>query len=108
MHKRSSCLLFTKLCYGSRAIWNTLSLQQLIQRLADERHLGLRERTLTPVVTTYLFLQQFLDGNRPCGRLRHLSGLDFTDTAYCQARAGEGKGDAVLFAKQKVRRPLFL
>ena len=60
--------------------------QQLIQRLADERHLGLRERTLTPVVTTYLFLQQILDGNRPCGRLRHLSGLDFTDSAYCQAR----------------------
>lgn len=61
--------------------------QQLIQRLADQRHLGPRERILTPVVTTYLFLQQILDGNRACGRLRHLSGLDFTDSAYCQARS---------------------
>jgi hypothetical protein len=60
--------------------------QQLIQRLADQRHLGPRQRTLTPVVTTYLFLRQILDGNTPCGRLRHVSGLDFTDSAYCQAR----------------------
>jgi hypothetical protein len=60
--------------------------QELIQRLADQQHLGLRQRTLTPVVTTYLFLQQILDGNSACGRLRHLSGLDFTDSAYCQAR----------------------
>jgi len=60
--------------------------QQLIQRLADQRHLGLRQRTLTPVVTTYLFLQQILDGNHACGQLRHSSGLEFTDSAYCQAR----------------------
>jgi hypothetical protein len=45
-----------------------------------------RERTLTPVVTTYLFLQQILHGNVAAGQLRHLSGLDFTDSAYCQAR----------------------
>jgi hypothetical protein len=44
------------------------------------------ERTLTPVVTTYLFLQQVLHGNTAVGHLRHLSGLGFTDSAYCQAR----------------------
>lgn len=46
-----------------------------------------RDRTLTPVVTTYLFLQQVLHGNTACSHLRHLSGLDFSDAAYCQARA---------------------
>jgi len=45
-----------------------------------------RQRRLTPVVTTYLFLQQILHGNTAVGCLRHLSGLDFTDSAYCQAR----------------------
>ncbi len=38
-------------------------------------------RTLTPVVITYLFLQQVLHGNTAVGQLRHLSGLDFTDSA---------------------------
>jgi hypothetical protein len=44
------------------------------------------DRTLPPVVTTYLFLQQVLHGNTAAGHLRHLSGLAFTDSAYCQAR----------------------
>jgi hypothetical protein len=46
-----------------------------------------RDRTLTPLATTLLFVQQILHGNCACGLLRHLSGLDFTDSAYCQARA---------------------
>jgi Transposase DDE domain len=61
--------------------------QTLVQRLVAERHLGQRQRTLPPKVTTYLFLQQILHGNTACSHLRHLSGLDFTDAAYCQARA---------------------
>lgn len=60
--------------------------QRLVQRLADHFHLGQRQRTLTPVVTTFLFLKQVLHGNTACSHLRHLSGLDFTDSAYCQAR----------------------
>lgn len=53
------------------------------------KDLGLRHRrrTLTPAVTTYLFLRQVLKGNPAAGALRHLSGLGFTDSAYCQARA---------------------
>lgn len=43
-------------------------------------------RTLTPVVTTYLFLQQILHGNTAVRHLRHLAGLDFTAAASCQAR----------------------
>jgi len=45
-----------------------------------------RRRTLTPAVTTYLFLRQVLHGNTACGELRRLARLDFTDSAYCQAR----------------------
>jgi hypothetical protein len=45
-----------------------------------------RQRQLDPTVTTYLLLQQVLHGNPAVGELRRHSGLDFTDSAYCQAR----------------------
>jgi Transposase DDE domain len=46
-----------------------------------------RNRALTPVTTMQLFLLQVLHGNTACSYLPHLSGLRFTATAYCQARA---------------------
>jgi hypothetical protein len=46
-----------------------------------------RERTLDPVTTIQLFLLQVLHGNTPCAHLPHLSGLAFSETAYCKARA---------------------
>jgi hypothetical protein len=46
-----------------------------------------RDRLLTPVTTTQLFLLQILHGNTACSHLPHLSGLRFTAAAYCQARA---------------------
>jgi hypothetical protein len=61
--------------------------QDLIRRICADLGYAWRDRTLTPVVTTYLFLQQVLHGNAAVGALRHLSGLDFTDSAYGQARA---------------------
>jgi hypothetical protein len=45
-----------------------------------------RDRLLTPIVTVRLFLVQVLHGNTACSALPHLSGLDFTDQAYCEAR----------------------
>jgi len=45
-----------------------------------------RHRTLTPAATTYLFLQQILHGNTAGNELRPLSKIEFTDSAYCQAR----------------------
>src|SRR5580700_3955275 len=45
-----------------------------------------RNRQLGPTVTTYLLLQQVLHGNPAVGELRRLSQLDFSDSAYCQAR----------------------
>jgi hypothetical protein len=46
-----------------------------------------RNRVLTPVTTIQLFLLQVLHGNTACSHLPHLSGLRFTATAHCQARA---------------------
>lgn len=46
-----------------------------------------RQRTLTPVVTTYLLLQQVLHGNIAVSHLRHLGGVRFSESAYCRARA---------------------
>jgi hypothetical protein len=57
-----------------------------VRRLVDEFGLGRRDRVLTPVTTTFLFLQQILHGNTACSHLRHLSGLEFSDAAYCKAR----------------------
>jgi Transposase DDE domain len=46
-----------------------------------------RERQLSPVVTTYLFLQQVVHGNTACSHLRLLSGIPVNPSAYCQARS---------------------
>jgi hypothetical protein len=60
--------------------------EQLIEQTCADLDLRFRRRTLTPVVTTYLFLEQILHGNPAVGELQHLSKLEFTDSAYCQAR----------------------
>src|SRR5437762_779275 len=60
---------------------------QLIEQLCHELGHRWRERDLGPVVTTHLFLQQVLHGNIAIAHLRRVSGRDFTDSAYCQARA---------------------
>ncbi|MCI0354485.1 MAG: transposase, partial [Acidobacteria bacterium] len=70
--------------------------QARVQQLADQLLRSWRQRTLTPVVTSYLFLQQILHGNTAVGELRHLSGLEFSDAAYCQARQ---RLPAAFFAK---------
>jgi hypothetical protein len=46
-----------------------------------------RDRILDPVTTIHLFILQILHGNTACAHLPRLSGLDFTASAYCQARA---------------------
>ncbi len=61
--------------------------EPLLRRLVADLGRPHRQRCLSPVVTTYLFLRQVVHGNVAVGALRPLSGLDFTDSAYCQARA---------------------
>jgi hypothetical protein len=46
-----------------------------------------RDRLLTPVTTTQLFLRPILHGHTACRHLPHLSGLRFSAAAYCHARA---------------------
>jgi hypothetical protein len=58
----------------------------LIEQLCRELGHPGRDRDLGPVVTTHRFLQQVLHGNTAAAHRRRLSGLDFTDSAYCQAR----------------------
>jgi len=57
-----------------------------IRGLATDLGLRFRERALTSMATSYLFLRQVLHGNPAVGELRHIAGFDFTDSAYCQAR----------------------
>src|SRR2546421_4155778 len=45
-----------------------------------------RERTLDPVTTIQVFVVQILHGNTACTHLRHLTKLNVTASAYCQAR----------------------
>jgi hypothetical protein len=61
--------------------------ESLIRRLLAGRARPTRTRTLPPATTTYLFLRQVLHGNTAVPHLRHLSGLPFGPSAYCQARA---------------------
>jgi hypothetical protein len=61
--------------------------ESLLRQICRDLGHAFRQRTLTPVVTTYLFLRQVLHGKTAVGNLRHKSGLDFTDSAYCRARA---------------------
>ena len=46
-----------------------------------------RERCLDPVTTLHLFFVQVLNGNTACSHLRHLSKLEVSASAYCQARS---------------------
>ncbi len=60
--------------------------ERAIHSVLNRLDLRYRQRTLTPTLTTYLFLRQVLDGNTAVAALRHQAGIDFTDSAYCQAR----------------------
>ena len=46
-----------------------------------------RDRILDPVTTIHLFLLQILHRNTACAHLPRLTGLNFTASAYCQARS---------------------
>lgn len=44
------------------------------------------ESLLNPVVTVQIFFLQILHGNTAIQHLKHLTGMAFTASAYCQAR----------------------
>src|SRR3954453_19112258 len=59
---------------------------RLDQLLAEQRVVW-RDRLLTPLVTLRLFLIQIAHGNCGIAALRHLSGIDFANSSYADARA---------------------
>jgi Transposase DDE domain len=60
---------------------------QLVQSICADLGHRWRDRTLTPGTTLAVFLLQVLHGNTACTHLPHLTDIDFSASAYCQARA---------------------
>jgi hypothetical protein len=58
----------------------------LIRSVCREVELPFRNRRLSPLVTTYLFVRQILEGNVAVGELRRIAKLAFADSSYCAAR----------------------
>jgi len=59
----------------------------LIARVTAALGIAGRNRVLTPAVTTHLALQRALHRGTAITHLRHLAGVSFTPSAYCQAIA---------------------
>lgn len=59
----------------------------VVKYLADHPDWDWRQRLLDPLTTTLLFTTQVLHGNTAINHLPHLSGMNFTATAYCNARS---------------------
>ena len=66
--------------------WTAVLTEEHLTRVCREAGATWRRRTLTPVVTIYVFLLQILHGNSAMTNLARLSGQRFTPAAYCQAR----------------------
>jgi Transposase DDE domain len=58
----------------------------LIHSLCRDLQLGGRQRLLTPLLTTHLFVRQILEGNTSVAELRRLAKFSFADSSYCEAR----------------------
>ena len=58
-----------------------------INQLARTLDHTFRNTLLTPGNTLRFFVQQVAHGNIACSAMRHLTGEDFTDSAWCQARS---------------------
>jgi hypothetical protein len=61
--------------------------RHVMEYLAQHPDWDWRQRLLDPLTTTLLFTTQVLHGNTAITHLPHLSGMNFTATAYCNARA---------------------
>lgn len=72
---------------GFKRNWTQLISAGELEQFCHQQGLEWRERILTPVRTIQLFLLQVLHGNTAITHLPHLSEIEFTPSAYCQARA---------------------
>jgi hypothetical protein len=57
-----------------------------LRHLCRDLQLSFRNRLLTPLVTTHLFLRQILEGNSPVPELQRITKFPFSLSAYCEAR----------------------
>jgi hypothetical protein len=57
-----------------------------LRNLCRDLHVSFRNRLLTPLVTTHLFLRQILEGNTSVPELQRISKFPFSLAAYCDAR----------------------
>jgi hypothetical protein len=64
-----------------------LLLPARIDQLARAGNLQFRNTTLTPGNTLNFFVQQVAHGNIACSAVHRVAGEDFSDSAWCQARA---------------------
>jgi len=62
------------------------ALAEPVHQLCRAELHGWRDRMLTPLVTVRLMLLQVLHGNTAINHLRHLSGLCFAASSFCEAR----------------------
>lgn len=58
----------------------------VFEQLCHQHDHDWRERLFTPLITMKLFLLQIAWGNTAINHLRHLSGLAFVASSYCEAR----------------------
>lgn len=70
-----------------RQEWTTLLEPTAILNACHDAHYAWRDRCLNPVPTTQMFFVQVIHGNTSCTHLRHLTKLDVTASASCQARS---------------------
>jgi hypothetical protein len=75
----------TALARVQRDGWQLLPAR--INALARAQDHTFRQTILTPGTTLALFAQQIAHGNVACSAVRHLAGEEFSDSAWCQARA---------------------
>src|SRR5205807_2155454 len=65
---------------------NSDLLPERINQLARGQDHTFRDTLLTPGNTLCWFVRQIAHGNVACSAMRHLTGCDFSDSAWCQAR----------------------
>src|SRR6266850_3252360 len=57
-----------------------------LRNLCRDLRFPFRNRSLTPLVTTHLFLRQILEGNTPIADLREIAKQAFAESSYCDAK----------------------
>jgi hypothetical protein len=66
--------------------WTTQLEPEAILSICHDVGYEWRERCLDPVTTMQFFFVQIVNGNTACTHLRHLTKLNVSASAYCQAR----------------------